>query len=145
MRLLRIPRIHTYSWEFISQSWECKRLPCMLVAAALIPRKHTHSWESSSKSREYVRPSLHAGIPHSDSRNCCTILGIHAPHDAFGCMLVRTIPGNTTPFLGIPSKFLGILASHCTLHSRYCVPGIAFPVVIFPGITVTVLGIRSQH
>ena len=56
-----------------------------LHAAGTYSQK-THTFLGiSSKSREYACFTLHTCLPHS--RYCCTILVIHAPPDAFVCIL----------------------------------------------------------
>ena len=134
--LARIPRIHTHSWEFISQSWECDSLPCMLLHS--FPGLRHNSWEF-----------------HPNPGNMCVSR----------CMLVSLIPGivaqsrehmHHKPRLAVfwyasfpgmrhnsPGNSYQILGNACiTLHIALClVPCIAFLVVKFPGMTVTMLGI----
>ena len=138
--LLRIPGMHTHSWELISQSWEFKRLRCTLLA--LIPRK-----ERQIPGNFFQIPGIcvshlacwypsFPGLLHNPG-NTCTTRRVRLYSGMNHSQELDTIPGNSYQILG----------NACiTLHIALClVPGIAFLVVTFPGMTVTMLGIRSQE
>ena len=74
------------SYSFLGIEFSILGMHTSSLHAAGTYSQKTHTFLGiSSKSREYACFTLHAGLPHS--RYCCTILVIHAPPDAFVCIL----------------------------------------------------------
>ena len=74
------------SYSFLGIEFSILGMHTSSLHAAGTYSQKTHTFLGiSSKSWEYACFTLHTCLPHS--RYCCTILVIHAPPDAFVCIL----------------------------------------------------------